>query len=612
MKTRTYLIAMAAVILIPVVLFSAVGLNMLLEREREARFELLEETARATALAIDLEMANSAGALRVLANTDFVRNDDFASLYELMERANRTVDTWTVVFNYEGDVLVNTLVPFGTPFPDANYDWVAPLIDNRQSSVSSLRTGVVSKVPVVSVNVPASTSSGKQYLISQIYRADRFAKLLRIEEIAPDWTVTLFDSEGIIIARNAEGGDFVGKPVSSELYNASMHHAKGRVRHVTQGNEEVYSVFTDTRNSNWTLSIGVPVERVEAAVRRATLLATLALVLTFVLATLAIFFLARRLTCALEDTVEAAHMLGQGRIPDIKPSHVKEVDVLQAAIRDAGNALMEENTARIKLENEREALLASEQQARKQAEDQNKHKDNFLAMLGHELRNPLAPIAAAADVLSALYAHDERITQTSAIVTRQTEHMRELIEDLLDISRIAKGLLELDKRELDARQIVSTAVEQVRPMMAARRHSLRTDMPDQAVLLLGDKKRLVQVLANLLNNAAKYTPDGGLITLEMTLDEEHVAIKVADNGVGMPPELVQRAFDMFEQAERSSDRSEGGLGIGLALVKNLVHLHGGHVSVHSAGPGCGTTFTICLPRIIGTNTSKNARSVSPS
>ena len=226
-----------------------------------------------------------------------------------------------------------------------------------------------------------------------------------------------------------------------------------------------------------------------------------------------------------------------------------------------------------------------------------RRKDDFLAMLAHELRNPLAPISAAADLLSFARLDEARIKKTSGIISRQVAHMAGLVDDLLDVSRVTRGLTTLEKVELSARHIVSDAVEQVRPLLAARRHHLSVRQPSGAALILGDRKRLVQVMSNLLNNAAKYTPEGGSITLKVEIQNEHILFSVADNGIGMEPELVERAFELFTQAERTADRSQGGLGIGLALVKSLVELHGGTVSGHSNGLGAGSEFIIRLPRL---------------
>lgn len=226
-----------------------------------------------------------------------------------------------------------------------------------------------------------------------------------------------------------------------------------------------------------------------------------------------------------------------------------------------------------------------------------RRKDEFLAMLAHELRNPLAPIAAAADLLTLGCLNESQVKQTIAIISRQVRHMTGLVDDLLDVSRVTRGLVTLDKVRLDAKRIVSDAIEQVRPLIEARGHRLAVHTPPEPAFILGDQKRLVQVITNLLNNAAKYTPEGGDIVLSMEVDGDFVRMVVADSGIGMAPELVDRAFEMFAQAKRTSDRSEGGLGIGLALVKSLMELHGGSVSAYSAGAGKGSRFTICLPHL---------------
>jgi signal transduction histidine kinase/ActR/RegA family two-component response regulator len=241
------------------------------------------------------------------------------------------------------------------------------------------------------------------------------------------------------------------------------------------------------------------------------------------------------------------------------------------------------------------ALRARRRQYAMREVDQ--RKDEFLAMLGHELRNPLAPIRAASDLLRLPSLDPDRIRQTSEIISRQVKHMTGLIDDLLDLSRVSRGLVTLDETLLDARLIVTGAVEQVRPLVDARRHRVTIRIPPGAAFVHGDQKRLVQILANVLNNAAKYTPEGGEIVVAMGADDDSVSYTVSDNGIGIAPHMIGQVFDMFAQAERSSDRSQGGLGIGLALVKNLVALHGGRVSVASEGIGKGSRFTVTLPRV---------------
>ena len=237
------------------------------------------------------------------------------------------------------------------------------------------------------------------------------------------------------------------------------------------------------------------------------------------------------------------------------------------------------------------------QDAQRALREADRRKDEFLAMLAHELRNPLAPITAAADFLKVGRLDEDRVRQVTTIIGRQARHMTGLIDDLLDVSRVTRGLITLDRAPVPLAGVIGEAVEQVRPQVRAKSHHLELHLPSDDAQVEGDRKRLVQVFANILGNAAKYTPDGGRIDVHVRLDGASVAVDVCDNGIGMAPELAARAFDLFSQAERSADRSQGGLGIGLALVKSLVELHDGTVAAHSDGPGRGSRFTVVLPRL---------------
>jgi PAS domain S-box-containing protein len=238
---------------------------------------------------------------------------------------------------------------------------------------------------------------------------------------------------------------------------------------------------------------------------------------------------------------------------------------------------------------------------RKKAEEEvregSRRKDEFLAMLAHELRNPLAPISAAAELMSLVPLDAARLKQTSQVISRQVRHMTGLVDDLLDVSRVTRGLVDVQRTTQDMQVVAANAIKQVLPLIEGRGHRLVLDLSMTPALVLGDQKRLVQILSNLLNNAAKYTPNGGILTLRTEVDASTVTLRVQDNGIGIKPDVAQRVFDLFAQAERTPDRTEGGLGIGLALVKSLVELHGGTVDCHSDGPGKGSCFTVTLPRL---------------
>ena len=223
-----------------------------------------------------------------------------------------------------------------------------------------------------------------------------------------------------------------------------------------------------------------------------------------------------------------------------------------------------------------------------------RRKDEFLAMLAHELRNPLAPISTAAQILNKPGIGEERVRKTSEIIARQVSHMKSLVDDLLDVSRVTRGLVTLEREPLDIKLVVHSAVEQVRPLIEARRHALAVRMDSEPAFVEGDRTRLVQVVANLLNNAAKYTPQGGEIELSVQVQASRVDLSVVDNGMGIEPALLAHVFDLFAQGERTPDRSQGGLGLGLALVKSLMELHGGSVIAHSGGSGQGSRFTLSL------------------
>jgi PAS domain S-box-containing protein len=237
---------------------------------------------------------------------------------------------------------------------------------------------------------------------------------------------------------------------------------------------------------------------------------------------------------------------------------------------------------------------------RKQIEEQlreaDQRKDEFLAMLAHELRNPLTPIRNAASLLAEPNLPKTRLSWASDLIENQVAHLSRLVDDLLDISRIARGKITLRKERLDLAELLRQAHESVEPDMTAKAHRFEIHLPAESVSLQGDRVRLVQVFQNLLGNAVKFTPEGGHIVLSARATENEVEIEVVDNGVGIAPDLLPGVFDLFRQGESTLDRSRGGLGIGLTLVRRLVEMHGGRVEARSPGPGQGAAISVYLPR----------------
>lgn len=229
-----------------------------------------------------------------------------------------------------------------------------------------------------------------------------------------------------------------------------------------------------------------------------------------------------------------------------------------------------------------------------QLEDEGRRIGGFIAMLSHELRNPLAPIRNAATILKRRVDTPEA-QWCAGVIDRQVGHMARLVDDLLDVSRVTSGKIRLEREGLDLAALVQSAVESVRHVVQGSQHELSLSLPPAPVHVLGDATRLTQVVVNLMTNAARYTPAGGHIRLSLVDDGRLATLQVADDGMGMGETLLQRAFEPFVQGERALDRADGGLGIGLTLVRSIAELHGGAVSAASAGPGQGTTMTVTLP-----------------
>jgi len=264
------------------------------------------------------------------------------------------------------------------------------------------------------------------------------------------------------------------------------------------------------------------------------------------------------------------------------------VSETRLGVRRIFTGIVRDITAYKKAVEERMALVV-------ELKDADQRKDQFLAMLAHELRNPLAPISNAVQIMRLEGPKGPNFQWSIEVIEDQIKHMTRMIDDLLDVSRITRGKVDLQKQPIELAQVVELAVEASRPLIEDYGHELTVTLPDQPILLEVDPPRLAQVLSNLLNNAAKYTPEGGKIALTAEQSDREVIVRVRDNGIGIPADLLPRVFDLFVQADQALSRSRGGMGIGLTLVRSLVELHGGDVTAQSDGPDQGSEFVVRLP-----------------
>jgi signal transduction histidine kinase len=257
--------------------------------------------------------------------------------------------------------------------------------------------------------------------------------------------------------------------------------------------------------------------------------------------------------------------------------------------------VVEDQTTERKRAEEADRLLASERVRAEMLREADTRKDEFLAVLAHELRNPLAPITMVLEVLRQRESNDEHVRWARELIGRQVGQLTRLVEDLLDISRIAGGKIQLHMDNIDVREVIQTAVETSQPNLLARQIDFHLELDRAPLLVCGDAARIAQLVSNLLNNAAKYTPSGGRVDLSAFREDAEVVVRCADEGAGIPAHMLARVFEPFMQADRSRDAKLGGLGLGLALVKRLVEIHGGTVQAQSDGPGTGSQFVVRMP-----------------
>jgi len=262
---------------------------------------------------------------------------------------------------------------------------------------------------------------------------------------------------------------------------------------------------------------------------------------------------------------------------------------------------------------ENDRLLAESQNYATALKEADTRKDEFLATLAHELRNPLAPIRNGLQILKMSANNGETTEVVREMMTRQLSHLVHLIDDLLDVSRVSQGKISLRKQKLAIKDAVQDAIETSRPLIENAHHTLTVDMPDEALWVDADPTRMAQIIGNILNNAAKYTPEGGKIALSVAHEGDNVVIRVTDNGVGIPADMLSKVFDLFTQVGRNLERAQGGLGIGLALVKRLMDMHDGTILAESGGVNTGTTFTLTFPLVeAGVESAKAAQPAAES
>jgi signal transduction histidine kinase len=599
MRIRAYLLIMIGAIILPISVFAAIALQTLLRSEREAALQAMTQSAGATALLVDRELSSAEAALHVLARSPHLAHGDLAGFYEHARSADRKGDgigassggNGTILFDADGRQLINTVVPPGTrlpPAPDYVRIRIHQVITTQQTVVSDLITGTVQKIPVTTINVPVPLLGGRRYVLGSVFAPNFFSALIARRAVPASWRLSVIDRGGRFIARPSEP-ERLGQPANPALIKAAAGANQGLLRFITHSGVDSYHAFTHSPMSGWTVAVTVPASEIEGAARHAVMMAAAGMAVALLCAGLAAAFFGRRLFDAIAGATRAATRLSEGGTPrafrEGAGTGIAEFDELQRSIADAGVKLA-------RSEAERATLLLREQQARKLAEEQVRIRDDFLAMLSHELRNPLSGIVGAAQLLRIETANPAQKRHAQDILMRQGRHLTRIVDDLLDLARLARGKIKMNMQPVELAAVVESVVDALR---VAGRIEQQLSCRLEPAWIRADRTRIEQVVGNLVSNAIKYTPAHGSIEIVLTVEAGEACLVVRDSGVGIAPELMSTLFDTFVQGAVTLDRAQGGLGIGLSLVRSLVALHGGSIGATSAGNDQGSTFTLRLP-----------------
>ncbi|MEO8017996.1 MAG: ATP-binding protein [Pseudomonadota bacterium] len=583
LERRVFLVAVASAIPVAIISFALLITNAHEQRDRLLRVS--EDTMLALISAADAELKSTIAALDALAASPRLVRGDFAGVREeALELLGRR-SSWLNVIVLDADrEYVNARVPDDQPLAEVSpRELVLETMRTRAPVVGQMVYAPVLKTSAVAVFVPFVRQQKVRFVIAAVVRPDSFLKMLDLQNVAGQGVIAILDRNFNVVARSLNQETAVGKPASGSLMKAlAAGHDRGNMTTETLEGIPVYTVYRRSAFSGWVSAVGIPMRFVDAPVSRTYLLFGGAVALSILLGLIVAMLVGRTIVKPIRELEDSAARVGRGDAPSIPVTRLGVVRRVAVALAKAHD--------------ERAASFQREHQARLAAESASKAKDEFLAMLAHELRNPLAAITNASQIIDRQrHQLDASVATATAIITRQSRHLARMTDDLLDAGRVILGKISLTRAPLDLGAAVASAVAALRNTGRLGEHTL--DLSLDPVWIFADATRIDQIVGNLLTNAVKYTPAGGTISLRTRRDGAQAVFVVADTGIGLEPELLPRVFDLFVQGERGIDRSQGGLGIGLTLVRRLSELHGGTAQAKSAGRAMGATFTIRFPSI---------------
>ena len=591
---RTFLLALTAGAVVPVVCFAVYLIVGLGRTQQQAVERGAVETAAALAFGVDRELLTHITTLQVVAASELLDNGDSRGFLRAAQRVleSQTEHGWLSInlASRDGTPLANSLRQGGAPTPVSDVESVRQTAASGKPMVSDLLPGGIRDQPAFAVRVPVIRDGAVQYVLSATISARSVSDALGSQQNVPDRIAVLYDRGGTIVFRTVNVAQLIGTPVTPRLAQESAVRESGVIDDVNREGIAVRTVFQRTHLAGWSVAVGVPHRALYAAQHQSTRDALMAGAVVLALSVTTALVVARGIRRSVLQLVAAADALsepGDSSPPPIE-TPITELARLGDALVDAGRLIRERGASL-------ERQVAELQVAREAAEAGNRAKDEFLALLSHELRTPLNAVYGWARVLQSAKVTPETARRALDAIERNANAQVQLIDDLLDVSRVTAGKMRIDVRTVDLKPVIEHAVDAVRPAAEAKGIALHGVLDRSAGPVTGDAARLQQVVWNLLMNAVKFTDKAGRVTVHLRRSDAHVEIVVADTGHGIRADVLPFVFDRFRQADSSSTRAHGGLGLGLTLVKHLAELHGGTVSAESAGEGKGATFTVTLP-----------------
>jgi signal transduction histidine kinase/ActR/RegA family two-component response regulator len=595
MRARTirgHLFQVLAFCIVPIGLFAAGLLYLHWQAQERERERAQIESVRTLATAVDNALDSSVQRLSILARLWSASGAREELIFQQISQAIEAHPDWDLVvaFSADGKAVFRSDTPHGVPVPNMRLLGIwEPVLSGRESALmSDVFISPARGIPIVSVGVPVLRDGKVTHLFIGVLNLRWFDDLLRSKGLPEGGVAGIFDRNFKFVSRSAEGDLRRGSDGAQALIADMRMKSEGIAKYMSLDGVPVFTAWTPSRHGWWVASAS-PSAAVDAAfwthlgifgaLWGAVVLAGIGFAL----------HKGRHIATSLGSLEAGAERLARGQQVDALPaSRVTEVQHALAALEQASRILQDAMR-------ERDRSLKTEREARAAAETANRAKDEFLAMLGHELRNPLAAISSAAALVAAERRTDEHLDFAAQVLTRQTEHLKRLIDDLLDVGRVMTGKIYLERRRLDLATTVRHVVTTLQT--AGRLAERRVEIDAGHAWIEGDATRVEQIATNLLANAATYTGPGGRIRVRVERRGPEALLEVSDDGRGIAPENLPRLFELFFQAESSIDRSSGGLGIGLTLVQRLVALHGGTVEAHSEGKDKGATFTVRFPAV---------------